>query len=518
MRRILSCALLLIVQSPLLLAQPGGTRETARELEELLGQGAGAEKLQEERKKWPKIQKQIDGIAGNFPKLIEEGGDALQAELERLERQAEFRPNALREYLFGRLLGMTGAFERSRQMLNRAIQRDPYFFWAWRGIGAGYASQELFEQAERHFRRAMALNPDDAPSREGLVYALVQMGRHEQAEQIASVGLTRDAQNLTLRFHRARALMGQDRWRDAIPDLMAARPLQQTQPQLAGPLAVWLARCQLFSGQVEEAEVSLRDRLKIEERDTDAMVMLAQTILRRGTGLHEAGTILARAAKMVSDPQQAIFLEERAQAILEGPNDRPQRNEPVLSIQELLNDALQNLDPAARRKAIRTLATVPVVRHDGRFVGSFYKALKDEDAHALILVLRAAERWAATFELFGVEESPHHYVIEKVVPAVLRKRSMKDHHLVRGMVARLLSRHANKSIALGHLKTLMRAETDLYAFIQIHKALNHLTYAYIAVGQEVDESNMEDVRRAWLASLDTIGAVPKKPTAPGKPR
>ncbi|MEX2352748.1 MAG: type IV pilus biogenesis/stability protein PilW [Gammaproteobacteria bacterium] len=77
-----------------------------------------------------------------------------------------------------------GNLERALERLNRAHQADPNYYATHNAYGLLYQRLGDNTLAERHFRRAIALNNNDSPSKNNLGSFLCQNGRYEEAEQI----------------------------------------------------------------------------------------------------------------------------------------------------------------------------------------------------------------------------------------------------------------------------------------------------------------------------------------------
>jgi len=78
----------------------------------------------------------------------------------------------------------TGSLESALERLNRAHQADPNYFATHNAYGLLYQRLGDNTLAERHFRRAIALNNNDSASKNNLGSFLCQNGRFKEAEDI----------------------------------------------------------------------------------------------------------------------------------------------------------------------------------------------------------------------------------------------------------------------------------------------------------------------------------------------
>jgi Flp pilus assembly protein TadD len=67
--------------------------------------------------------------------------------------------------------------------LTEAVKRDEKNPWAHRNLGACLAKAERTEEAQKHFRHATMLAPDDQQAMFGLAEALSILGRHKEADE-----------------------------------------------------------------------------------------------------------------------------------------------------------------------------------------------------------------------------------------------------------------------------------------------------------------------------------------------
>jgi Flp pilus assembly protein TadD len=152
-------------------------------------------------------------------------------------------------------------------------------------------------EAEQHFRRAAALEPDRAVSRNALGVALARQGRDREAE-----AEFREAARLSPRLVDAPANLGvlyarQARFEDAIASLRQALTLDGRRPGVRAELgralrsrAIELVR----ERRPDEAERLWREAAPLAAEDPDTLRRLGQALVEQGKGV-DAIPILERA-------------------------------------------------------------------------------------------------------------------------------------------------------------------------------------------------------------------------------
>lgn len=83
--------------------------------------------------------------------------------------------------LVGKNAVNSGRHQDAVHAYTQIIDNDPTVSQAWHGRGSAYFNQGVFDQAERDFRRAVELSPNNAEYRQHLAYALVRLGREDEA-------------------------------------------------------------------------------------------------------------------------------------------------------------------------------------------------------------------------------------------------------------------------------------------------------------------------------------------------
>jgi Flp pilus assembly protein TadD len=126
-------------------------------------------------------------------------------------------------------------------------------------LAAAEWGQGMPADAEAHFRRAIALDPDNAAFPASLAELLVQQGRYDEALVSARQALTLDPADPLARLNLGMILLEQGHLQQAATELaVAARSSRD--PRAHAMLGVALARL----GRPDEARQHLRDALAID--------------------------------------------------------------------------------------------------------------------------------------------------------------------------------------------------------------------------------------------------------------
>lgn len=89
------------------------------------------------------------------------------------------RPSLM--FWYGQLLTMFKRHSRALAVFRAVTREEPRHQQAWSCIGFLLAEREELDAAVEAFERAVALNPDDAPSHFNIGFILQRLGRHEAA-------------------------------------------------------------------------------------------------------------------------------------------------------------------------------------------------------------------------------------------------------------------------------------------------------------------------------------------------
>jgi tetratricopeptide (TPR) repeat protein len=144
-------------------------------------------------------------------------------------------------------------FEKAHPLMRAAslvaLRLDPKLAEAHLARGWVHAREFEWAEAERAFRRAIALNHELTLSYTSFSYAMLRpLGRETEAEQLLREAEHVDPLAEHVRFELGRVLVAANRPADAIAILM---PLRLTDSEL--PVDLYLGRALLLSGRIEEA-------------------------------------------------------------------------------------------------------------------------------------------------------------------------------------------------------------------------------------------------------------------------
>jgi TolB-like protein/Tfp pilus assembly protein PilF len=271
-------------------------------------------------------------------------GEAVRALTRRQTEDAE----AYELYLRGRFLLSNldaASFAKARDYFQEAVQRDPGFARAWSGLADAYdhlagqsalPSDEAYpraraaaeralaldpelaeahaslaralawyfwdtEAAERHFRRAIELDPSDAAAHQGYAEYLRNLGRFDEA--LAEVQRAQELDPLTAYSHVERGIIlyFAGRYDEALEQY---RRLLHATPA-ANYTNIFVAMVQLQKGEHAAALASLQ-RMDPEERQPDALGVRGVVHARAGRP-GEARRMLARLDELAAERRVPAF-------------------------------------------------------------------------------------------------------------------------------------------------------------------------------------------------------------------
>ncbi|MEK7415889.1 MAG: tetratricopeptide repeat protein [Planctomycetota bacterium] len=193
------------------------------------------------------------------------------------------------------LLKHRGLRERGRPWLERAVERQADYLWAWRELAELHLEASRAHEAERAARDGLAKIPDAAPLFGLLAEALRRQGRHIDAATAVSQAIERAPQVPQLWALRAELCNAQDD-----PTGAAAAAAKAAELDRAPEFAVLHAQTLLSAGREREALVELDRALAVEHPPQVAHELAAALAERRGDRA-VAITHLDRALKIEED-------------------------------------------------------------------------------------------------------------------------------------------------------------------------------------------------------------------------
>ena len=207
--------------------------------------------------------------------------------------------------LFG---GDRSAAVRVSQALKPVCEKTPSSR-SWALLGAAGAVQGDLNEAIRCYRGALRANPGDATAGAGLVAALNEAGRPQEAAEALDALLHAAPRSAILLGLQLERLMREDRQDDAVA--LLKHKLEQQPDDLAARLT--LGGLLLRTGKMDEAERQVREAVRLKPDSVGAVAALA--LLLKQTGRPDEGAA-ACDALVQRDPKSPRVLLCRAQYLL----------------------------------------------------------------------------------------------------------------------------------------------------------------------------------------------------------
>jgi tetratricopeptide (TPR) repeat protein len=204
--------------------------------------------------------------------------------------------------MMGAILLKQGELTSAEEYLCRAIELEPGFARPHEDLGALYLSRDDVQKAITHFRKAMAITPDESSVIHGLVSALKQSGREEEADELRlkyMAGLS--TEKLLV---EAEALCRNGRIPDAeqVCDVILRR-----EPESIGALRV-LAMAATADKRYVIAEAYLKRIARLVPQDVGAQADLGKFLNDRGRYLEAIGQLGAAAKLSPDSPDIQLLL------------------------------------------------------------------------------------------------------------------------------------------------------------------------------------------------------------------
>lgn len=485
MLRTLIILLTLVISTCPICAQGGNAADRARA--EALNAFKGSQEFEDAKVRWPDYRRQIALETPKQDQAVSTGGRRLDQKISEYEMRADIEGTPVSNYLAGRILGLADRLDQARPFFARSVSIDKFFYWGHHGLGTYFAIRKMPEIAAKHYQRAIDLNPEFAKASRGLAMCHMQLRNYDRAEALFRKLLAEEPGDLETRRAIASMYVQERRHTEAINELLQ---IKQRHPKATGvdPL---LALCYSRTEALEKAIRTYETVLQRHPKDWRSAMELGKIFLRMGHH-HDAADRFQQGLDNL--PLSANFeretLEELVAELRTGPPIVKQR-EGVKSPEEWLEILLNSVEVERRRHAARVLSASPV-RHAELDKG-FLLALRDKDYVVRTLAVQTVGRW------WGAVEQLHDPHLVKIMSILLNDPS----HTVRGSVAATLGRTNHRRAVPPLLKRLPK-ERDPYVFRQLHRALNRLSFAYIGVPLEgeIDAERMEALTGDWRAWYD----------------
>ena len=147
------------------------------------------------------------------------------------------------------LLSFDEGPEQARNALNKALRIDPHHSEAHSLLGALAVNENDLARAARHFERALALAPNDVPVLNNSAILLERVGRSEQAITVLEAAVARAPIEPVIHANLAQNYAHARRWDDAIESWQIALQLS---PEYAG-IRYGVGAVLLAKGELESA-------------------------------------------------------------------------------------------------------------------------------------------------------------------------------------------------------------------------------------------------------------------------
>ncbi|GFT11332.1 cell division cycle protein 27 homolog [Trichonephila clavipes] len=154
--------------------------------------------------------------AGNCFSLQKEHETAIKY----LQRAVQVDENFAYAYtLLGHEYVMTEEMDKAMTCFRNAIRIDPRHYNAWYGVGMIYYKQEKFQLAEVHYEKALKINPQSSVLKCHIGVVLHALKKMDKSLATLNEAIAMDPKNPLCKFHRASVYFSLDRHEEALKDL-----------------------------------------------------------------------------------------------------------------------------------------------------------------------------------------------------------------------------------------------------------------------------------------------------------
>lgn len=200
----------------------------------------------------------------------------------------------------------TGALDDAAEAFQRAIAADEHCASAHLNLGIIHKTRKDYAKAAERLDQAVVEAPKDANAFSHLAEALLELGRHDSAENIARAAVNLDNRNIRGLYILAGSLVALARPQEA---LAWARRLVRHAPGDPQYYRL-LAECLAHSGANDEAYRQARNAIKLAPEDTSALALMAEILGSRGEW-DDALTSIDKALAMCPDDENLISVKAR---------------------------------------------------------------------------------------------------------------------------------------------------------------------------------------------------------------
>jgi tetratricopeptide (TPR) repeat protein len=468
---------------PSLVAQPPDLEGSLRDVRRTLPGGQESPRFLASKEQWPDFEKRIELELPRQEAAAKAGGFELDQAVVRYESKVVTRSDPVNHYLYGRILGLATRLEQAKAEFDRAIALDPYFYWAYHGLGTYFAMRQMPEPAAQHFSKCLELNPNFTRATRGLALTYYSMGRLEDAEATLRRILAKEPNDVDSWIALGQVLMQSTRFSDAADVLRRAEQLEPNN----GDVKLNLARCFGRSDQIEAAIPMLESLVSMPSHAYEGAMELARLHERMGQNAKAADALQIALTNL---PLAAAFNRDKLVEAMAEMRARPavvKRDANQKSWRDLVNDLQNSVEPEKRREAVKIIERLPFRHVDLDAV--VLNALRDKDAVVRTIALRVITNW---WQEAGQLADPKFLSIL----SLLAKDSTST---VRAMAVWALGK-SDHPAAVPHLIELLPERND-YVFGELHKSLNRLTFGYIEVDSDeaMTSARMDRLAQSWKA-------------------
>ncbi|MFQ5590208.1 MAG: tetratricopeptide repeat protein [Phycisphaerae bacterium] len=220
------------------------------------------------------------------------GAEELVALYRRANEQAP--DYALVPWRLGDALVRQGNFAEAREAFLQSVEIDPDFAFGYRSLGQVMLALGDPEAAIVHFERAAELTPDDGGIYQGLARAYMAVGDRPRADEAAEKARSYEHRyrvpdpvideisalsvSSPVAYRRARNLIAQGDYANAIPDLLTVEKVRTDDPIVK----IFLAEAFRRTGEYEEADLRLSAALNLKPDAVSAYMELGRLRLVQG--------------------------------------------------------------------------------------------------------------------------------------------------------------------------------------------------------------------------------------------
>ncbi|OCH95621.1 TPR-like protein [Obba rivulosa] len=161
---------------------------------------------------------------GNCFSLQKERPQALTC----FRRAAQLDPTCAYAYTLSGHESVDEDLEKAIHFFESALRADPRHYNAWYGLGTCYMRMNKLRLAEYHYRKAMQIHPQNAVLLGCVGMVTERYGDREKALELFDQAVRLSPENALVRYRRAKILIAQKRYTDAVADL---EYLRDTSPE-----------------------------------------------------------------------------------------------------------------------------------------------------------------------------------------------------------------------------------------------------------------------------------------------